>query len=80
MYTAFIAGRLSAVCSVVLSEFTKKISKITNKTKWNNKKICIFIGFVRDFIDFLCELTVKTTDHTVASYDSSDFTWKILTV
>jgi hypothetical protein len=27
-----------------------------------------------------CEFTVKTTEHTVASYESSDFTWKFLTV
>jgi hypothetical protein len=40
----------------------------------NDKNICIFIGFVCDFIDFLCEFTVKTTKHTVASYESSDFT------
>jgi hypothetical protein len=26
------------------------------------------------FIDFVCEFTVKTTAHTVASYASSDFT------
>jgi hypothetical protein len=37
--------------------------------------MCIFIGFVSDFIDFLCEFSVKTTEHTVAScYESSDFT------
>jgi hypothetical protein len=39
-----------------------------------------FIGFVCDFIDFVGELTIKTTEHTVASYESSDFTYKILTV
>jgi hypothetical protein len=33
-----------------------------------------FIGFVCDFIDFVCKFTVKTTEHTVASYESSDFT------
>jgi hypothetical protein len=32
------------------------------------------------FYWFICELTVKTTEHTVASYESSDFTWNILTV
>jgi hypothetical protein len=39
-----------------------------------------FIGFVCNFINFLCEFPVKTTEHTVASYDSTDFTWKFLTV
>jgi hypothetical protein len=28
-----------------------------------DNKICILIGFVCDFIDFLCEFTVKTTEH-----------------
>jgi hypothetical protein len=32
------------------------------------------------FIGFACEFTVKTTEHTVASYESSDFKRKILTV
>jgi hypothetical protein len=54
------------------------------KTKRNEtnkiKKNCIFIGLLSDFIDFLCAFTVKTTEHTVASYESSDFTWKFLTV
>jgi hypothetical protein len=27
-----------------------------------------------DFIDFPCDLTVKTTEHTVATYVISDFT------
>jgi hypothetical protein len=40
----------------------------------------LFIGFICDFIDFLCEFTVKTTEHTVASYESSDFTCKSLSV
>jgi hypothetical protein len=34
---------------------------------------------VCDFIDFVCEFT-ETTKHTVASYESSDFTWEFLTV
>jgi hypothetical protein len=29
---------------------------------------------------FLCKFTLKITEHTVASYESSDFTWKFLTV
>jgi hypothetical protein len=29
---------------------------------------------------FFCEFTVKTTEHIVASYESSDFTRKFLTV
>jgi hypothetical protein len=40
-------------------------------------KIQIFLslfGFVCDFIDSSCEFTVKTKEHTVASYESSDFT------
>jgi hypothetical protein len=44
------------------SEFTKKIIKITYKTDKNAKKN-YFIGFVCDFIDFVCEITVKTTEH-----------------
>jgi hypothetical protein len=40
----------------------------------------MFMGFVCDFIDFFCEFTVKKTEHTVASYESSDITWKFLTV
>jgi hypothetical protein len=39
----------------------------------NDKNICIFIGFVCDFIDFLWKFSVKTAEHTVASYESSDF-------
>jgi hypothetical protein len=30
--------------------------------------------------DFLCKFIVKTTEHTVASYESSDCRWKFLTV
>jgi hypothetical protein len=36
---------------------------VSSQTK---SHFCHFIGFV-------CELTVKTTEHTVASYESSDF-------
>jgi hypothetical protein len=32
------------------------------------------------FIGSVCEFTVKLIEHTVASYEISDFTWKILTV
>jgi L-cysteine desulfidase len=52
-------------------QFTNKINKITNKI---NKMTKNFIGFVCDFIDFPCEFSVKTTEHTVASYESSNFT------
>jgi hypothetical protein len=33
-----------------------------------------FCKYFCHFIDFVCELTVKTKEHTVASYESSDFT------
>jgi hypothetical protein len=36
----------------------------------NDKNICIFIGFISDFIDFLFDFTVKITMHTVASYET----------
>jgi hypothetical protein len=49
------------VCDFIdfFCEFTVKTAKPIN--------ICIFIGFVCDFI-----VTVKTTEHTVASYESSE--------
>jgi hypothetical protein len=56
------------------SEFTNKISKITYKTDKNANIFVILLVFFCEFIDFVCELTVKTTEHTVASYASSDFT------
>jgi hypothetical protein len=55
------------------SEFTKKTNKITYKTDKNTN---MFVSLLVTF-DFLCEFTGKTTEHTVASYESSDFTFKI---
>jgi hypothetical protein len=52
------------VCSVVLT-----VNSQTKSIKPHTKHI----GFVFDLIDFACELTVETTEHTVASYESSDF-------
>jgi hypothetical protein len=66
---------LATVCSVVLTVNSQTIS-IKSQTKPIKKKknICIYFGFACDFIDFLYEFTVKTTEHTGASYESSDFT------
>jgi hypothetical protein len=50
------------------SEFTKKINKITYKTD-ENANIFV-IGFISNFIDFVYELTVKTTEHTVVSCET----------
>jgi hypothetical protein len=63
---------LSIVCSIILKvyEFTFKIIE----------HVCIFIGFVCDFIGFVYEFSFKIIEHTVASYESSDFIWKLLTV
>jgi hypothetical protein len=47
---------------------TKSI-KIASKTN----HFCIFVGFVYDFIDFVCEFTVEIIEHTVASYKTCDF-------
>jgi uncharacterized membrane protein YccF (DUF307 family) len=67
----------------ILEPYTVKIIHVKsllnkiNKIKYNpikiTQNICIFIYFVCDFIDFLCEFTT-TTEHTFASYESSDFT------
>jgi hypothetical protein len=54
------------------SEFTSKINKITNKT---NKITKILV-----FLSVLYVILLIFWEHTVASYESSDFTWKILTV
>jgi hypothetical protein len=62
------------------SEFTNKIKRIKNKTNEMTKIFAIFIGFVSDFIDFLCKFTVKIKEHTVASFESRDLKGKILTV
>jgi hypothetical protein len=48
------------------SEFTKKINKMT--------KIFAFLSVLYVILLIFCEFTVKTTEHTVASYESSDFT------
>jgi hypothetical protein len=62
------------VCSVVLTVNSQEKSIKSHTKPIKMQYFCHFIGFVRDFIDFLCEFTVKTTEHTVASYGSSDFT------
>jgi hypothetical protein len=54
----------------VLCCFISENHKKTDK----NTSIFVFIGLVCDFIDFVCEFTIKTTEHTAASYESSDFT------
>jgi hypothetical protein len=69
--TAFIAGNCVLCC--LNSGFPKNINRITRityKTDKNAIFFCHFIGFVCDFIDFVFEFTVKTTEHTVASYKS----------
>jgi hypothetical protein len=43
-------------------------------TTLHSKDFYFYWFCVCDFIDFVCEFTVKTTEHTVASYESSDFT------
>jgi hypothetical protein len=65
---------LATVCYVVLTVNSQRKS---TKSHTNPIKIEIFVC---DFIEFLCEITVKTTKHTVASYESSDFTRKFLIV
>jgi hypothetical protein len=64
------------VCSVVLSLTVHSQGKsIKPHTKPKKMQIFLsFIGFLCDFIDLVCKFTVKTTEHTVASYESSDFT------
>jgi hypothetical protein len=68
----FIAGY--CVLCWFNSEFR---NKITYKTDENTNIFVILLVFC-DFNDFVCQLTVKTTEHTVASYENSDFTWKFL--
>jgi hypothetical protein len=63
--TVFIAGNYVLCC--FNSEFTKKINKITYKTDKNTNIFVILLVFC-DFIDFVCEFTVKTTGHRVACY------------
>jgi cell shape-determining protein MreD len=70
--TAFIAGNSVFCC--FKSAFTKKINKITHKSDKNTNVFVILLVFLCDFIDFVCEFIVKTTEQTVASYKSSDFT------
>jgi hypothetical protein len=54
-----LLSKLATVCSVV--------------DKNTNIFVILLVLFC-DFIDFPCEFTVKTTEYTVASYESSDFT------
>jgi hypothetical protein len=59
--------------------FEQYVTEIRRESYWNMCqyfRICILIGFVCDFIAFLCKFTIKTTEHTVASYESSNFAWK----
>jgi hypothetical protein len=53
---------------IVLIRVNKLIQNSSSQQKF------FFISFVFDFIDFVCEFIVKTTAHTVVSYESSDFT------
>jgi hypothetical protein len=57
------------MCFVVLTDNSQRKSIQIDK---NTSIFC-------HFIDFVSELTVKTTEHTVARYESSDFTCKFLT-
>jgi hypothetical protein len=68
------------MCSVVLRENSQGKSMKSHAKPIKSKYFCHFIGFVCDFLDFVCKFTVKTTEHTVVSYESSDFSIKILTV
>jgi hypothetical protein len=58
------------------SEFTNKINKITKKTN----KMTKIIVFLTVLYMILLIFFVKTTEHTVASYESSDFIRKFSTV
>jgi hypothetical protein len=71
--TACTAG--NCVLYYFNSEFTKKINKITYKTDKNaNIFVILLVLFVILHINIVCEFTSKIIEHTVASYESSDFT------
>jgi hypothetical protein len=61
------------------SEITNKIITLQT-TPIKRQNFLHFYGFVCDFIDFFGGFDVKIIEHTVASYESTDFTKKKLTV
>jgi uncharacterized membrane protein len=62
------------------SKFTKKINKITNKTDKNTIFFVILLVLFVILLIFCVCFCVKTTEHTVGSYESSNFPRTFLTV
>jgi hypothetical protein len=67
------------MCSKTVS-WTVQINLIEIGRQWeSSSSLSINSSIKWQTNDFICEFTVQTTEHTIASYESSDFTWNILT-